>query len=51
MLGQHVCSAIRYPLDALLKDCNAYFQSTGRRVSIEYTLLAGVNDSIAQVAH
>lgn len=28
-----------------------YFQTTGRRVTIEYTLLAGVNDSPAQVCH
>lgn len=38
-------SAAAYPLDALMSDCAYYFQKTGRRVSFEYTLLAGVNDS------
>ena len=43
------CSAGRYPLEALLEDCRAYVKTTGRRPTFEYTLLAGVNDSIAQV--
>jgi hypothetical protein len=29
-------------------DCQRYFEATGRRVTFEYTLLAGVNDSPAQ---
>lgn len=37
-------SAAAYPMHTLLNDCAAYFDKTGRRVSIEYTLLAGVND-------
>eukprot|EP00271_Cylindrocystis_brebissonii_P018258 TRINITY_DN5095_c0_g2_i1.p1 TRINITY_DN5095_c0_g2~~TRINITY_DN5095_c0_g2_i1.p1 ORF type:complete len:694 (+),score=91.22 TRINITY_DN5095_c0_g2_i1:160-2241(+) len=41
---QIVPSAKVYPLDALMEDCRAYFELTGRRVSFEYTLLAGVND-------
>ncbi|KAK9790566.1 hypothetical protein WJX73_007496 [Symbiochloris irregularis] len=45
---QIIPSAKHYPLDAIMRDCNAYFQSTGRRVTIEYTLLAGVNDSVEQ---
>lgn len=40
-----VPSAKSYPLEALMKDCKDYFEETGRRVSFEYTLLAGVNDS------
>uniref|UniRef100_A0A7N0V6T9 Radical SAM core domain-containing protein n=1 Tax=Kalanchoe fedtschenkoi TaxID=63787 RepID=A0A7N0V6T9_KALFE len=40
-------SAKSYPLDALLMDCRDYFQETGRRVTFEYTLLAGVNDEAA----
>lgn len=44
-----VRSAKHYPLEAIMRDCTAYFQATGRRVTIEYTLLAGVNDSPAQV--
>lgn len=30
-----------------MMDCRAYFEVTGRRVTFEYTLLAGVNDSTA----
>lgn len=41
-----VPSAKAYPLEALLKDCRDYFLETNRRVSFEYTLLAGVNDSV-----
>eukprot|EP00899_Mesostigma_viride_P019091 jgi/Mesvir1/27183/Mv07761-RA.1 len=40
-------SAKAYPYDALLSDCREYFRITGRRVSFEYTLLAGVNDAPA----
>lgn len=39
-----VPSAKTYPLEALLAECRAYVQQTGRRVSFEYILLAGVND-------
>ncbi|GAQ82555.1 ribosomal RNA large subunit methyltransferase [Klebsormidium nitens] len=42
---QIIPSARSYPLNALLTDCREYFAKTGRRVSFEYTLLAGVNDS------
>ncbi|GMH27166.1 hypothetical protein Nepgr_029009 [Nepenthes gracilis] len=41
-----VPSAKSYPLTALMKDCKDYFLETNRRVSFEYTLLAGVNDSV-----
>lgn len=37
-------SAKTYPLYALMEDCTAYFEITGRRVTFEYTLLSGVND-------
>ena len=37
-------SARRYPLDALLDECREYVQLTGRRVTFEYILLAGLND-------
>mmetsp|Transcript_12871 Transcript_12871/g.44682 ORF Transcript_12871/g.44682 Transcript_12871/m.44682 type:complete len:247 (+) Transcript_12871:726-1466(+) len=40
-----VPSAAAYPLDALLADCQAYFEATGRRVTFEYTLMKGENDS------
>jgi 23S rRNA (adenine2503-C2)-methyltransferase len=37
-------SANHYLLPALLNECREYVQITGRRVSFEYILLAGVND-------
>ncbi|MED6158267.1 hypothetical protein PIB30_031224 [Stylosanthes scabra] len=41
-----VPSAKSYPLNALMKDCREYYRETNRRVSFEYALLAGVNDSV-----
>ena len=35
----------RWGVDALLDSCRAYFAKTGRRISFEYTLIAGKNDS------
>lgn len=37
-------SAVHYPLSELLNDCKEYVNITGRRVTFEYVLLAGVND-------
>jgi 23S rRNA (adenine2503-C2)-methyltransferase len=37
-------SARRYPLEALLEECREYVQLTGRRVTFEYIVLAGLND-------
>ena len=37
-------SAKHYPLEALLDECREYVQQTGRRVTFEYILLAGLND-------
>ncbi len=45
---QLIPSADRYELDRLIADCQEYVKITGRRVSFEYTLLAGVNDGIEQ---
>ena len=36
----------KYGVDALLEACRAYFAHTGRRISFEYTLIAGKNDSV-----
>jgi 23S rRNA (adenine2503-C2)-methyltransferase len=36
--------ATRYPIDDLLAACDDYLQVTGRRVSFEWALIAGVND-------
>ncbi len=38
----------RYPLDVLLDACAAYADDTGRRVSFEWALIAGVNDGPEQ---
>ena len=35
-------------IDRLMKDCRAYFLKTGRRVSFEYLLAKGINDSDEQ---
>lgn len=41
---QLIPSARQYPLAALLSECRDYVQITGRRVTFEYILLAGLND-------
>ncbi|MBE9167914.1 23S rRNA (adenine(2503)-C(2))-methyltransferase RlmN [Pleurocapsales cyanobacterium LEGE 06147] len=41
---QLIPSARYYPLDTLLTECREYVRITGRRVTFEYILLAGVND-------
>ncbi len=35
----------RYHIDELMKACKDYFAATGRRISFEYALISGVNDS------
>lgn len=35
----------RYPLEELIATCRAYTKKTGRRITFEYTLVNGVNDS------
>lgn len=37
-----------YNIDALLSACREYYHSTERRISFEYTLISGKNDSKAQ---
>ena len=37
----------RYPIDELLRACRDYADKTGRRISFEYTMIHGVNDSDA----
>ena len=36
-----------YPVEALLETCGRYFQKTGRRISFEYAMIDGVNDTDA----
>ena len=37
--------AYKYPLEQVLKACDDYYEATGRRLSYEFSLVAGVNDS------
>ena len=37
--------ANKYSIDELLEACRNYFEKTGRRITFEYSLVAGVNDS------
>lgn len=36
----------KYPIELLLGACNRYFEETGRRISFEYTLISGKNDTV-----
>jgi len=42
--------ARKYPLEEVLKACEEYVRATGRLMTLEYVLLAGVNDSSADAA-
>lgn len=35
----------KYPVEELIRACRDYFAATGRRISFEYAMIAGVNDS------
>ncbi len=37
--------AERYPLEEVFSACDYYFERTGRRITLEYSLIAGVNDT------
>jgi len=47
---QLIPSAKSYPLENLIQECRDYITITGRRVTFEYVVLAGVNDQ-TQHAH
>lgn len=36
----------RFPIDELLSACREYIEKTGRRITFEYAMIDGVNDSI-----
>jgi 23S rRNA (adenine2503-C2)-methyltransferase len=38
----------RWGIDELLASCRRYYATTGRRISFEYTLISGKNDSVEQ---
>ena len=42
--------AKKYPLAELMPACRYYFDRTGRRVSFEYTLISGKNDTLSDAA-
>ncbi|MDP4109486.1 MAG: 23S rRNA (adenine(2503)-C(2))-methyltransferase RlmN [Bacillota bacterium] len=37
----------KYPLELLMRSCKKYFEKTGRRISYEYAMIRGVNDTKA----
>ena len=39
----------KYPIQTVLKAFQKYCHSTGRRITVEYVLLKGINDSVAQL--
>ena len=43
--GKTMPVAKAYPMKELLKACADYFETTGRRVTFEYSMISGVNDS------
>jgi 23S rRNA (adenine2503-C2)-methyltransferase len=38
----------RYPLEDVVAECRRYFELRGRKVFVEYVMLAGVNDRVEQ---
>ena len=40
--------AKKYSIREILEACNYYFEKTGRRITFEYSLVAGVNDTIVE---
>jgi 23S rRNA (adenine2503-C2)-methyltransferase len=38
----------KYPVGELIAACKEYFRATGRRITFEYTLFKGTNDSLVQ---
>ena len=40
----------KYKIDELIKACKTYYEKTGRRISFEYSLIHGVNDSSENAA-
>ena len=43
-----IATARRHPLPAIMDACREYVTATGRRVTFEYCLIDGVNDSVEQ---
>lgn len=41
----------RWPVEQLMAACSRYFLATGRRISFEYALIAGVNDTLGHAVN
>ena len=39
----------KYPLEVLLASCKKYIEQTGRRITFEYALVEGVNDTTEMI--
>jgi len=39
----------KYPLESILAACKKYIEQTGRRITFEYALVEGVNDSVEMI--
>ncbi len=46
--AQLIPLARRYPLEELMDACREYYQRTRRRITFEWTMIDGVNDSLEQ---
>lgn len=40
--------AYKYSINEILEACKYYFEETGRRITFEYSLVAGVNDTVEE---
>ena len=43
--SQYEIGTLQYPIDVLIEACRRYTRETSRRITFEYTLVKGVNDS------
>lgn len=43
--------AKKYSIDEVFKACETYFEKTGRRITFEYALISGVNDSKSEAGN
>ena len=37
--------AVKYPIKEIISACDYFFEKTGRRITFEYSLMSGINDS------
>lgn len=46
--GKLIPDKTRFPIAQILKSCEVFFEKTGRMITIEYTLIENINDSLKQ---